>query len=55
LPVLDNFEMALAAAQTAQGDKLASLQSGVAMIQQQLQKRARRDRPRRSGRHRQAV
>ena len=46
LPVLDNFEMALAAAQTAsadrkngtavQGDKLASLQSGVTMIQQQL-------------------
>ena len=46
LPVLDNFEMALAAAQTAgadrkngvavQGDKLASLQSGVMMIQQQL-------------------
>ena len=36
LPVLDNFEMALAAAQNAQGDKLASLQSGVAMIQQQL-------------------
>ncbi len=36
LPVLDNFEMALAAAQTAQGDKLASLQSGVLMIQQQL-------------------
>ena len=36
LPVLDNFEMALAAAQTAQGDKLASLQSGVGMIQQQL-------------------
>ncbi len=36
LPVLDNFEMALAAAQTAQGDKLASLQSGVQMIQQQL-------------------
>jgi len=46
LPVLDNFEMALAAAQTAnsarQGgaaagdDKLASLQSGVVMIQQQL-------------------
>ena len=36
LPVLDNFEMALTAAQTAQGDKLASLQSGVAMIQQQL-------------------
>jgi molecular chaperone GrpE len=46
LPVLDNFEMALAAAQTAtaarpggpaaEGDKLASLQSGVLMIQQQL-------------------
>jgi molecular chaperone GrpE len=36
LPVLDNFEMALTAAQTAQGDKLASFQSGVAMIQQQL-------------------
>jgi len=36
LPVLDNFEMALAAAQSAQGDKLASLQSGVVMIQQQL-------------------
>src|SRR5664279_4491199 len=36
LPVLDNFEMALAAAQTAQGDKLASLSAGVTMIQQQL-------------------
>ena len=46
LPVLDNFEMALTAAQTAtvvrpdgpaaEGDKLASLQSGVRMIQQQL-------------------
>ena len=36
LPVLDNFEMALAAAQSAKDDKLASLQSGVAMIQQQL-------------------
>jgi molecular chaperone GrpE len=36
LPVLDNFEMALAAAQNATGDKLASLQSGVTMIQQQL-------------------
>lgn len=43
LPVLDNFEMALAAATTAGkdgqpagGDKLASLQSGVIMIQQQL-------------------
>ncbi len=36
LPVLDNFEMAQAAAQDAQGDKLKSLQTGVAMIQQQL-------------------
>lgn len=36
LPVLDNFEMALAAAQNAGGDKLGSLQSGVQMIQQQL-------------------
>ena len=40
LPVLDNFEMALTAAQTAtaspQGDKLGALQSGVVMIQQQL-------------------
>ena len=36
LPVLDNFEMALAAAQNAEGDKLASLQSGVGMIQQQF-------------------
>ena len=46
LPVLDNFEMALAAAQSAtsarkagtpaEDDKVASLQSGVTMIQQQL-------------------
>ena len=36
LPALDNFEMALAAAQSAKDDKLASLQSGVTMIQQQL-------------------
>ncbi len=46
LPVLDNFEMALAAAQTAttapssspkaDNGKLSSLQSGVLMIQQQL-------------------
>src|SRR5271154_3703139 len=36
LPVLDNFEMAQAAAQTAQGDKLAALQTGIAMIQQQI-------------------
>jgi molecular chaperone GrpE len=36
LPVLDNFEMALAAAQNVNDEKLASFQSGVAMIQQQL-------------------
>ena len=36
LPVLDNFEMALAAAQSAGGESAASLQAGVAMIQQQL-------------------
>ncbi|HEX7654019.1 MAG TPA: nucleotide exchange factor GrpE [Verrucomicrobiae bacterium] len=37
LPVLDNFEMALAAATTQNaGGNLASFQSGVAMIQQQL-------------------
>jgi len=36
LPILDNFEMAQAAAQTAEGDKLASLQTGIAMIQQQI-------------------
>lgn len=36
LPILDNFEMAQTAAQNAQGDSLASLQAGVAMIQQQL-------------------
>jgi len=36
IPILDNFEMAQTAAQSAQGDKLASLQSGIAMIQQQL-------------------
>jgi len=36
LPVLDHFEMAQTAAQTAQDNKLASLQAGVAMIQQQL-------------------
>ena len=36
LPILDNFEMALAAAQNAEGDKLGSLQAGVVMIQQQL-------------------
>ena len=36
LPILDNFEMALAAAQSAQGGNLASLQAGISMIQQQL-------------------
>src|ERR1019366_863156 len=36
LPVLDNFEMAIAAAQSAKGDKLESLQSGVIMTHQQL-------------------
>ena len=36
IPILDNFEMAQTAAQNAGGDKLASLQSGIAMIQQQL-------------------
>ena len=36
LPVLDNFEMALAAAQNAPGEKNSALQSGVAMIQTQL-------------------
>ena len=36
LPVLDNFEAALAAAQTAKDAKNDSFQSGVAMIQQQL-------------------
>ncbi len=36
LPVLDHFEMAQTAAQAAGNDKLASLQTGIAMIQQQL-------------------
>jgi molecular chaperone GrpE len=36
LPVLDNFEMALAAAQNTREAKNDSLLSGVAMIQQQL-------------------
>lgn len=36
LPVLDNFEMALAAAQSAKEGKNDSLHSGVVMIQQQL-------------------
>jgi molecular chaperone GrpE len=36
LPVLDNFEMALAAVEAVKEEKLAPLKSGVAMIQQQL-------------------
>ena len=36
LPVLDNFEMALAAALAAKETKIDSFQSGVVMIQQQL-------------------
>lgn len=36
LPVLDNFEMALAAAQTGQAANVESLSAGVVMIQQQL-------------------
>ncbi|MDD5140421.1 MAG: nucleotide exchange factor GrpE [Verrucomicrobiales bacterium] len=38
LPILDNFEMAQAAAQTAQVPQtgIASLQAGIAMIQQQI-------------------
>lgn len=36
LPVLDNFEMAQAAAQTAGDENASSLQAGVDMIQQQL-------------------
>ena len=36
LPVLDHFEMAQAAAQNASDEKNSSLQSGIAMIQNQL-------------------
>src|SRR5881409_2859798 len=36
IPVLDNFEMALAAVSSAQGWSTDSLQQGVTMIQQQL-------------------
>jgi molecular chaperone GrpE len=36
IPVLDNFDMALAAANQAQGANAQSLQTGVAMISQQL-------------------
>lgn len=36
LPILDNFEMALAAAQSAKDEKSASLQTGIVMVQSQL-------------------
>jgi molecular chaperone GrpE len=36
LPVLDSFEMALAATQTAKDEKSASLQAGIVMVQSQL-------------------
>src|ERR1041385_682501 len=36
IPVLDNFEMALGAAQASAGNSVQSLQTGIAMIQQQL-------------------
>ena len=36
IPVLDNFEMALGAAQANAGSSLESLQAGIAMIQQQF-------------------
>src|SRR5690349_23525199 len=36
IPVLDNFEMALAATQNASGEGIKSLQDGVAMIHSQL-------------------
>jgi molecular chaperone GrpE len=36
VPVLDNFDMALAAAQAAQSEKAPSLQAGINMIYQQL-------------------
>jgi len=36
LPVLDNFDMAMAAAQTLQDASVQSLQTGINMIQQQL-------------------
>jgi molecular chaperone GrpE len=38
LPILDNFEMAMAATTTAPGEGAQSLQAGVAMIHQQLKK-----------------
>ena len=36
LPVLDSFEMALAAAQAAKDEKMNSLQTGITMVQSQL-------------------
>ena len=36
LPVLDSFEMALAAAQTAKDEKTASWQEGITLVQSQL-------------------
>jgi molecular chaperone GrpE len=36
IPILDNFDMALSAAQNAQGDSVQSLQAGINMIHQQL-------------------
>lgn len=36
IPILDNFDMALSAAQSAQADAVQSLQTGVNMIHQQL-------------------
>ncbi|HVU06905.1 MAG TPA: nucleotide exchange factor GrpE [Verrucomicrobiae bacterium] len=36
LPILDNFEMALSAAQNVKDEKTASLRAGITMIQQQL-------------------
>src|SRR5215469_3772726 len=38
IPVMDNFDAALSAAKTSQGDNAQSLQTGVAMIFQQLRK-----------------
>ena len=36
LPVLDSFEMALAAAQAAKDEKTTSLQTGISMVQSQI-------------------
>lgn len=36
LPVLDSFEMALAAAQTAKDEKTSSLQAGISLVQSQI-------------------